>query len=64
MYCTISNNLKEKTVKKLKNLEKELGVTLIAFECKNPEFAELKGKDLEKIQEFEKKHNLSLLAFK
>jgi len=64
MYCTISNNLDKETIEKLKTLENDLGVTLIAFECKNPEFAELKGKDLEKIQDFEKKHNLSLLAFK
>ncbi len=64
MYCTISNNLDKDTIKQLKKLENNLGVTLIAFECKNPEFAKLSDKDLKKVQEFEKKHDLSLLAFK
>ena len=63
MLCSISN-LKDHDVDQVKQLEAELGVTLLAFSCHDTEAALLEKETLEKIQAAERKLGLSLVAVK
>ncbi|MDD1771242.1 MAG: hypothetical protein LUO79_09190 [Methanomassiliicoccales archaeon] len=54
--------LSKNDVKKVKDLEKELDVLLLAY--KMSEFADLKKSDLKLLQDTEKKLGVTLLAFK
>ena len=63
MLCSLSN-LKENQMQTIKELETELGVTLLAFSCHDAEPA-MVGKDvLDKIQAAESKLGMSLVAVK
>jgi uncharacterized protein YbaP (TraB family) len=48
-------------VEKVKNLEKEMGVTLLAYA--KPTYSTLKDADLKRIQGLEKELGLSLVAY-
>lgn len=61
MLCSLSN-LKQPDVDQIKQLESELGITLLAFSCHNTKPSVLDKKALEKIQFAENKLGLSLVA--
>ena len=54
--------LEPDTVKKVMDMEKEMGAILIAYE-KPPEFTILSGADLEKLQNLEKEMGVKLVAY-
>lgn len=63
MLCSLSN-LKDKDILQIKELESELGITMLAFSCHDAEPALLNNETLEKIQSMENKLGLSLVAVK
>ncbi|MCG8617069.1 MAG: hypothetical protein MI802_12690 [Desulfobacterales bacterium] len=61
MLCSLSN-LKEQDVQEIRNIESDLGITLLAFSCHDVEPSILEKEKLDKIQSIEKKLGLSLVA--
>lgn len=61
MLCSLSN-LKEQDIAEVKQLESDLGITLLAFSCHDAEAAALDTETLTKIQSVENKLGLSLVA--
>lgn len=61
MLCSLSN-LKEQDVREIRNIESDLGITLLAFSCHDVEPSILEKEKLDKIQSIEKKLGLSLVA--
>jgi hypothetical protein len=62
MICSLSNNVKDTTLKTITELEKELGKTLLAFSCHDLKASTLQADELKKIQEVENKLGVSLVA--
>ncbi len=62
MICSLSSNLKETDVEQIKQLESELGVTVLAFSCHDFKPTELDKVSLDKIQSLEKNLGISLVA--
>ncbi len=58
------SKLDDAKVKKIAELEKKLGVTLLAFSGQEIKNAELSADDLKQIKEIEDKLGLSLVAVK
>ncbi len=61
MLCSLSN-LKEQDIQQVRQLESELGVTVLAFSCHDTEPTILDKETLEKIQSVESKLGVSLVA--
>ena len=61
MICMGYANLSDEKVKKVKAIEKEMNVTLLAYEV--PTYSSLKENDLKKIKDLEKELGLSLVAY-
>jgi hypothetical protein len=61
MLCSLSN-LKDQDVQQIRQLESELGITVLAFSCHDAEPAPLNKETLEKIQSMEDRLGLSLVA--
>lgn len=56
-------NLSAKDLEKIKNLERRLGITLLAYSwCQGPELANLDQKNLDDIKKLEKELGISLVA--
>ncbi|ACN17687.1 hypothetical protein HRM2_46310 [Desulforapulum autotrophicum HRM2] len=63
MICSLSN-VKNVDLDKIKAIEKELGVTLLAFSCHDTTIAPVDAEVLKKIQAVEKDLGVSLVAVK
>lgn len=61
MICMGYASISPEQVEKVKTLEKEMGVTLLAYA--KPAYSTLKDADLKKIQALEKDLGLSLVAY-
>ncbi len=64
MLCSLSTGLDEKSINAVKNLEKDLDTTLLAFSCYPLNPAEISQEQLAKIQQVEKELGISLVAIK
>ncbi|RJQ81890.1 MAG: hypothetical protein C4519_08400 [Desulfobacteraceae bacterium] len=62
MLCSIATNINESTLQTIKDLEKELGKSLLAFKCHEVKPSMVNGKELDKIKEVEKSLGISLVA--
>lgn len=62
MLCSIATQINESTLQTIRNLEKELGATLLAFRCHNLKPTALSNDKLQKVQEIESKLGISLVA--
>ncbi len=63
MLCSLSN-LNSQDIDQVRTLEKELGITVLAFSCHEAEPALLDKETLDKIQAAEDRLGLSLVAVK
>lgn len=61
MICMGYASLSPEQVEKVKNVEKEMGVTLLAYA--KPTYAKLKDADLKRIKDLETDLGLSLVAY-
>ena len=61
MICMGYANLSAENIEKVKAIEKEMKVTLLAYEV--PAYSSLKEDDLKKIKDLEKDLGLSLVAY-
>jgi hypothetical protein len=62
MLCSIATKINESTLQTISDLEKELGTTLLAFQCHNLKPTTLSTDKLQKVQEIESKLGISLVA--
>ncbi|MDJ0721126.1 MAG: hypothetical protein QNJ04_05830 [Desulfobacterales bacterium] len=62
MLCSLDTQVTEEKIAAINALEKDLGKTLIAFQCHNLKPSELSEAELQRIQEVETKLGLSLVA--
>ncbi|SCY74031.1 hypothetical protein [Desulfoluna spongiiphila] len=63
MFCNASK-LDNQKLDAIKALEQELGKTLVAYSCSNPEPSILSDAELMKIKSLEEKLAVTLVAFK
>jgi hypothetical protein len=61
MICMGYASLSPDQVEKVKNIEKEMGITLLAYA--KPTYAKLKDADLQRIKDLEGDLGLSLVAY-
>lgn len=61
MICMGYASLSPEQVEKVKNVEKEMGITLLAYA--KPTYAKLKDADLQRIKDLETDLGLSLVAY-
>ncbi len=61
MICMGYASLSPEQVEKVKNVEKEMGITLLAYA--KPTYAKLKDADLKRIKDLETDLGLSLVAY-
>ncbi len=61
MICMGYASLSPDQVEKVKNVEKEMGITLLAYA--KPTYAKLKDADLQRIKDLEGDLGLSLVAY-
>ncbi len=62
MLCSLANKLDDPILKKINELEKDLGKTFIAFKCHEVKPTMLTAAELNKVQEVEKQLGVSLVA--
>lgn len=62
MLCSLSTKLTEKELSAIKDLERELGKTLLAFTCHKVDPAEINDEQLAKLQKVENELGISLIA--
>ena len=62
MLCSLSTKLEEKEIKAIKDLERELGKTLLAFSCYPVDAASINTEELAKIEKVETDLGISLVA--
>lgn len=62
MFCSASK-LDDKKLDAIKALERDLGKTLVAYSCSNPEPSTLSDAELMKIKSLEEKLAVTLVAF-
>ena len=62
MLCSLSTKLGDKDLAEIGTLEKELGVTMLAFNCHPVDPAEIDDRQLTSIKELEEKLGVSLVA--
>ncbi|MCF8031654.1 MAG: hypothetical protein K9K66_01325 [Desulfarculaceae bacterium] len=63
MLCSLAN-LDQGNLSTIQDLEKQAGVTVLAFSCQDLEAAPLDDSTLKELQSLEKKLGLSLVAVK
>ena len=61
MICMGYASLSPEQVEKIKQHEKEFGVTLLAYQ--KPTYARLKGEDLKRVRDLEQDLGLSLITY-
>jgi hypothetical protein len=61
MICMGYASLSPEQVEKVKNVEKEMGITLLAYA--KPTYAKLKDADMKRIKDLETDLGLSLVAY-
>jgi hypothetical protein len=61
MICMGYASLSPEQVEKVKNVEKEMGITLLAYA--KPTYAKLKDADMKRIKDLEGDLGLSLVAY-
>jgi len=64
MLCSLATKLGERELDEVAALERELGVTLLAFSCHDVEPAEADDRQLGRIREVEGRLGISLVAVK
>ncbi len=62
MICSLASKVEETTLQTIKDLEKDLGKTLLAFSCHDWKASALSADELQKVQSVEKKLSISLVA--
>jgi len=62
MLCSLATKVPDETVAAINSLEKDLGKTLLAFQCHNLKPSDLSEAELKRIQEVETKLGVSLVA--
>jgi hypothetical protein len=62
MLCSIATHMNESTLQTIKELEKDLGKTLLAFKCHDLRPSMLSAEQLRKLQEIENNLGISLVA--
>lgn len=62
MLCSLATKVNEETIATINTLEKDLGKTLLAFQCHNLKPSELSQAELQRIKEIETKLGISLVA--
>jgi sugar phosphate isomerase/epimerase len=62
MLCSLSTKLRDEELAEIGALEKELGVTMLAFSCHPADPAEIDDRQLTSIKELEEKLGVSLVA--
>jgi hypothetical protein len=62
MLCSLSTKLRDEELAEIRVLEKELGVTMLAFSCRPADPAEIDDRQLTSIKELEEKSGVSLVA--
>ncbi len=62
MLCSLSTKLDQKTLDTVRDLEKELDKTLLAFSCYPVKPDEISKEQLDRIRKVEKELGLSLVA--
>lgn len=62
MLCSIATKVTEDTIDTINALEKELGKTLLAFQCHDLKPSDLDEAELRRIQDVESRLGISLVA--
>jgi hypothetical protein len=62
MLCSISTKLGDAELAEIGTLEKELGVTMLAFNCHPLDPAQIDDRQLDSIKQLEEKLGVSLVA--
>lgn len=62
MLCSIATNVNDATLQAINDLEKEIGQTLLAFNCHDLKPSKLNADQLRKVQEIENSLGVSLVA--
>jgi hypothetical protein len=62
MLCSLATKVNDATIATINDLEKDLGKTLLAFQCHNLKPADLSDAELQRIKEVETKLGVSLVA--
>lgn len=62
MLCSLANKVDDPILKKINDLEKDLGKTFLAFKCHEVKPTMLTATELDKVQEVEKQLGVSLIA--
>jgi hypothetical protein len=62
MLCSLATNVNESTLNAITDLEKDLGKTLLAFNCHDLKPSSLSVDELQKVQKVEKDLGISIVA--
>ena len=62
MMCSLATKVTEESIKAINALEKDLGKTLLAFQCHDLKPSELSAQELEKIRKIETELGVALVA--
>lgn len=62
MLCSLATKVNDETIRAINTLEKDLGKTLLAFQCHRLKPAELSEAELKRIREVEAELGVSLVA--
>lgn len=62
MLCSLATEMTADTIKAITDLEKELGKTLLAFQCHNLKPSKLNASELQKIRDTENRLGISIVA--
>jgi len=62
MLCSLATKVTDETIATISDLEKDLGKTLLAFQCHNLKPSDLSEAELHRIRDVETKLGVSLVA--
>lgn len=62
MLCSLATKMTADTIKVITDLERDMGKTLLAFQCHNLKPSELNESELQKIMEIESRLGISIVA--
>ena len=62
MLCSLATKVTDETMAAINALEKDLGKTLLAFQCHSLKPSDLSADELQRIKEVETKLGVSLVA--
>ncbi len=62
MLCSLSTGIEAKALASIRDLEKELGIPILAFSCHNVNSAEITKEQLARVQALEKDLGVALVA--